>query len=618
MYVLGTAGHVDHGKSVLVHALTGIDPDRLREEKEREMTIDLGFAWLKLPSGREISIVDVPGHERFIKNMLAGVGGIDLALLVVAADEGIMPQTREHLAILHLLHVERGIVAITKRDLVDEEWLELVSMEVGDLIQGTTLAQAPILPVSAVNGEGLGELVSTIDSLLDTTPPKNDIGRPRLPIDRAFTVAGFGVVVTGTLIDGHLSLGQEVEILPQGVKSRIRGLETHKRKIEIALPSSRVAANLAGIATGELERGDVVTNPGWFVPTKAVDARLCLLPHLSRPLTHNTTITFYTGATEVEAKVRLLEKEKLEPEEASWAQFIFPHPIAVAKGDLFIIRSPRDTLGGGEIVDPHARRHRRFHAATINSLAAREKGTPEEILLATLEAKEPSELRALLAYSNLSSDEASRAIQTLASQKKVIVLGDKGSRSLLFSASGWKKLEEKVKETVQYYHRQFPLRRGMPKEELRGKLKLQAPSFAAILRHLLQDGALVEEGVTVCLPFHQVQLTKEQQAQVDAYLSSLNQDPYSSPSEFLPSPELLDLLIEQRQIVKVSDNIIFAASAYDEMVQRIIGCIKLHGKITVGEVRNLFQTSRKYAVALMEHLDERKITRRIGDERVLR
>jgi selenocysteine-specific elongation factor len=235
-----------------------------------------------------------------------------------------------------------------------------------------------------------------------------------------------------------------------------------------------------------------------------------------------------------------------------------------------------------------------------------------------LEAKEPLELRALLAYSSLSSDEANEAIQALASQKKVTVLGDKGPHSLLFSASGWKKLEEKVKETVQYYHRQFPLRRGMPKEELRGKLKLSAPSFAGILRQLLQDGALVEEGVAARLPSHQIQLTKEQQAQVDAYLSSLTRNPYSPPSELLPPPELLDLLIEQRQIVKVSDNIIFAASAYDEMVQRIIDRIKLQGKITVGEVRNLFQTSRKYAVALMEHLDERKITRRIGDERVLR
>ena len=264
MFVLGTAGHVDHGKSTLIHALTGIDPDRLREEKEREMTIDLGFAWLKLPSGREVSIVDVPGHERFIKNMLAGVGGIDLALLVIAADEGVMPQTREHLAILDLLRVERGIVVITKRDLVDEELLELVMMEAKDTIQGTTLAQAPVVAVSAIAGEGLSDLVATIDHLLDATPPKRDIGRPRLPIDRVFTISGFGTVVTGTLIDGQLSVGQEVEIVPHRLKSRLRGLQTHKTKVETAAPGSRVAANLSGVATTQLERGDVLTS-SWLV-----------------------------------------------------------------------------------------------------------------------------------------------------------------------------------------------------------------------------------------------------------------------------------------------------------------------------------------------------------------
>jgi len=280
MFVLGTAGHIDHGKSVLVHALTGIDPDRLLEEKERGMTIDLGFAWLELPGGQEVGIVDVPGHERFVKNMLAGVGGIDLALLVVAANEGVMPQTKEHLAIVDLLGIQRGIVAITKKDLVDDEWLSLVKMEIEELIAPTTLSQAPIIAVSAITGEGLPDLLSTIDKLLSTIEPKKDMGRPRLPIDRVFTIAGAGTIVTGTLIDGSLTVGQEVEIVPTGFKSRLRGLQTHKASIETATAGSRVAANLVGVATSQLQRGDVLTSPGWLAPTIMLSSKLRLLPYL--------------------------------------------------------------------------------------------------------------------------------------------------------------------------------------------------------------------------------------------------------------------------------------------------------------------------------------------------
>jgi len=618
MFVLGTAGHVDHGKSVLVHALTGIDPDRLPEEKEREMTIDLGFAWLKLPSGREVSIVDVPGHERFIKNMLAGVGGIDLALLVIAADEGVMPQTREHLAILDLLRLERGVVVITKKDLVDEEWLELILMEAKDIIKGTTLAQAPVMAVSAITGEGLPDLVTTIDHLLDSAPPKRDIGRPRLPIDRVFTIAGFGTVVTGTLIDGQLSVGQEVEIVPPHLKARLRGLQTHKRKLGVALPGSRVAANLSGIATTELKRGDVLTNPDWLRPTTAVDVKIQLLPSLAHPLRHNTAITFHSNAVEVAGRARLLDKEKLEPGKNGWAQLALAHPVAVVRGDLFIIRSPKETLGGGEIVDAYPRRHRRFQPITIKDLMAREKGTPEEILLAILEAKEPLEMGELLTRSNLSLPEAKEAVKSLASRSQLIMLDDKGPHTLLFSAKGWGRLIDRLKQVAEDYHRRFPLRRGIPKEELRSKLKIPAHSFPSALQQLVQKGILVEEGKMVRLPSHYARLNKEQEAAVDTFLKSLAQNPYSPPTAIEIDPELLDFLAEQGQVVKVAEHIAFAASAYDEMVKRITSYIESKGKITVAEVRDLFQTSRKYALALMEYLDEQRITRRVGDERVLR
>ena len=613
--VLGTAGHVDHGKSVLVEALTGIDPDRLKEEKERGLTIDLGFAWLKLPSGREVGIVDVPGHEHFIKNMLAGVGGIDVALLVVAADEGVMPQTREHLAILDLLQVDRGIAIITKKDLVDEELLELVTLEVSEVLAGTTLAQAPIVTVSALTGEGLPELVSTIDQVLDSATPKKDIDRPRLPIDRVFTMAGFGTVVTGTLVDGSLSRGQEVEILPAGVRARIRGLQSHKRKIDIVSPGNRVAANLSGIATSKLKRGDVVTTPGWLIPARAFDVKLHLLSSTPRPLPHNATVTFHHGATETLGKVRLLERDKIEPGETTWAQFLLAQPIAAVKDDRFIIRSPQETLGGGLIVGPRAKRHRRFRPDIIEGLATREGGTTEQVVLTIIQEEEPLELEKLLALSNLPRVGAEEAIKSLAAQKKVVVLGD---MKLLFSAQGWEKRAREATQAVHRYHQQFPLRHGPPKEELRGKLKIPAKFFPYALEQLIQEGSLVEAGPTVHLPDHKPQPTPEQRAEVDAFLERLAQNPYLPTLNPLPEPDLLNLLIEKRKVIKVSDDVIFLASAYDKMGDEIVAHIRSQGKVTVAEVRDLFHTSRKYALALMEHLDRQKITRRIGDERVLR
>jgi len=313
MSCIGTAGHIDHGKSTLVKALTGIDPDRLAEEKERGMTIDLGFAWLRLQNGREVSIVDVPGHEGFIKNMLAGVGGIDAAVLVIAADEGVMPQTREHLAILDLLHVQRGVVALTKVDLVDEEWLELVREEIAEQLKPTTLAAAEIIPVSAYTGQGLPALVAQLERILDESQERQDIARPRLPIDRVFTMTGFGTVVTGTLLDGTFKTGQEVEVLPQRLKTRIRSVQTHRHQVEIAIPGSRVAINLANVARTELERGNVVALHGQLQSTMLIDARIQLLADAARPFGHNTLVDFYSGSQEVPARVRLLDVEELKP-----------------------------------------------------------------------------------------------------------------------------------------------------------------------------------------------------------------------------------------------------------------------------------------------------------------
>ncbi|MDY6912132.1 MAG: selenocysteine-specific translation elongation factor [Chloroflexota bacterium] len=618
MYVLGTAGHVDHGKSTLVQALTGIDPDRLAEEKERGLTIDLGFAWLKLPSGREVSVVDVPGHERFIKNMLAGVGGIDLALLVIAADEGVMPQTREHLSIIDLLNVNKGIVVITKKDIVDDEMLELVTMDAEEVLHGTALEGSPLIVTSATTGEGLDDLLIAIDTMLESTAPRRDISKPRLSIDRVFTMKGFGTVVTGTLLDGTLSVGQQVEILPLGQRVNIRGLQMHKLKVDTASPGNRVAVNLSGISVEELQRGLVITTPGWLLPTRFADVRLRAVSDLTQPISHNKAITFHTGASEVTGKLRLLDKEKLNRGESGWAQLVLTHPVAVTRGDLFIIRSSTRTIGGGTIVDTRARKHRRFQNKVIESLMAREKGSPEDILAATLEANEPAEFEAILSQCSLSPDESKKAIETLISENRVVRLGSPGPRALLFSISGWNRLVNEVQKTTKTYHAQFPLRLGMPKEELRSRLKIPSQHFSSTLRRLVESGAIVEEGALARHPTHQVTFSEKQQIEVDAFLKALADNPFSPTVASVPDTELLNTLIDNQRVIKMSDSVIFTAWAYDEMVKRIVDHLKSNGKITVAEVRDMFQTSRKYALAVMEHLDEQKVTRRIGDERVLR
>lgn len=617
MYVLGTAGHIDHGKSVLVRALTGIDPDRLPEEKKRGMTIELGFAWLRLPSGREVSIVDVPGHERFVKNMLAGVGGIDMALLVIAADEGVMPQTREHLAILDLLNVKNGIVVITKKDLVDDEGLGLATMEAEEVIRGTSLAEAPIVTVSGVTREGLPELVTAVDRLLDLTLQRRDIGRPRLPIDRVFTARGFGTVVTGTLIDGELRVGEEVEVLPPGLEAHVRGIEIHKAKTDLAVPGNRVAVNLGSIRTQELERGMVITTPGWLRTTRLLDVKVRAVSDLASPITHNMSVAFYTGASEVAGKIRLLDRETIPAGEGGWAQIGLALPVAATKGDLFVVRSSRGTMGGGKIVDARPRRHRRFQAAVIDGLQAGE-GSIEDAVLAVLEARGMSELRELALQCDISEGEAGKLLEDLAAAGQAVLIGGSEGHRVFLSCSRWKGLVGETTRLLRDYHSLFPLRRGMPREEFRSRLKSQPRHLEGIVRKLVNDGNLADEGAALRLPSHSVRLAPVQQSAVDAFLRTLIESPYCPPTDSPLDPELLSLLLEENKVVKVSEGIVFSVSAYQEMVKRIIEHTRSQGTITVAEVRDLFGTSRKYAKALMEHLDAQRITRRVGDERVLR
>ena len=620
MYVIGTAGHVDHGKSTLVEALTGIDPDRLREEKERGMTIDLGFAWLQLPSGNETSIVDVPGHERFVNNMLAGVGGIDLALLVVAADESVMPQTREHLAILDLLRVERGLVAVTKRDLVDDDWLELVIADVEETLEGTALEGAAIYPVSAMTGEGLPELIGAIDAMLDDTPPKRDVGRPRLPIDRAFTISGFGTVVTGTLIDGKIQTGQDAALVVAGKSTRIRGLQTHKKGQTEAQPGTRVAANIIGVSQDEVIRGEVLTTEGWLRPTDAMDVRLRVIPDAPHALRHNMYITVHTGSSEVVGRLRLLERDTLEPGETGWAQVKLDAPLAVVKGDYYVIRSNRTTLGGGNIVETHARRHRRRHAPTIERLAAMELGSTQDVLLKTIETSEPSEFGELVNRANMDAGTVKAELEAMAADGLVVPLGSSniGMGSFAFTAGGWNGVVERAQQSLEAYYRQFPLRRGAPKEELRSRLGMTAQVFNLAFARLQEQAVVEEDGALARLPGYEPTLSETQNKQVDAYIRTLESEPFSPPTDAPLDDEVLNLLDEQGKVVRVSDTVIYSADAYAQMVDIVSEYIRQNGEISVANVRDVLGTSRKYALALMDYMDHKRITRRVGDARVLR
>jgi selenocysteine-specific elongation factor len=629
MYVIGTAGHVDHGKSTLVEALTGIDPDRLAEEKAREMTIDLGFAWLTLQAadgraGEEVGVIDVPGHRDFIENMLAGIGGIDLALLVVAADEGVMPQTREHLAILDLLEVRGGVVALTKVDLIDDpDWLELVNMDVQEVLAGTVLAEAPILPVSARTGQGMPALREALLAGLLAAPPRADVGRPRLWVDRVFTLSGFGTVVTGTLSDGCLRIGDSVEIQPQGLRARIRGLQTHKTKREIARPGSRVAINLSGLDRSDVRRGDVIAGPGVAPPTILLDAAYRHLPDVGIPLKHNESVKLFVGATEVMARTRLLGARRLEPGAEGWLQLALAAPVAAVRGDRFILRrpSPGTTLGGGRILDPHpGRRHRRFRPEVITRLQTLRQGTPAELLLQAVQRLEPVSLEKILQQAGVEREAAAAAWDELLSQEQVVLL-----EQFALSHGGWQRLLERISTNLSDYHRQNPLRSGMPREELRSRIKLPPPAFQALVSQAAGAGLLVERGAFVHAPGHALRFDRHQQAAVDPLLSQMARAGINSPSvkevKAAVGDDVFAALIELELLVQIADDVVYRRQEYDRVTRQIEAFLtdreQSQGRINVAQVRDMFATSRKYAIALLEHLDTIKVTRRVGDDREL-
>ncbi len=621
-YVIGTAGHVDHGKSTLVHALTGIDPDRLAEEKAREMTIDLGFAWFDLPDGQSVGVVDVPGHRDFIENMLAGIGGIDLALFVVAADEGAMPQTNEHLAILDLLDIPRAVVALTKIDRVtDPDWIDLVTLDLTEMFVGTVLESAPIVPVSAHTGAGMSDLVDALQAALEGGLERPDRGQPRLPVDRVFTMSGFGTVVTGTLSDGSFAVGDEIEIAPSGMRARIRGLQTHRESVLRASPGSRVAINLSGISLDDIHRGNVVASPGLLQGTNLVDAEFHYLSDTERTLKHNTEVKFFSGAIETVAQIRLIGSAELTPGESAWIQLRLASPAALHQGDRFILRypSPGATAGGGRVLDAHPlRRWRRFKPDVLLRFETLAAGTSEDIILQILESQVALRLEQLASATALPIKEVGSIAQTLLDSGAAISISGKW----FLAAASWNRVIQRMIDELTSYHTAQPLRQGMPREALRSRMGIEGTLFNSLVSKAAESGIIAETNTIIHLADHVVQFTNTQQSAVDKLMKQIRANPASPPNPkemaSLIGEDVLQTLLDNGELVYLNSDVIMDISTLTAWQAAVESHIANHDAITVAEARDLFSTSRKYALGLLEYMDSKAVTRRVGDQRVLR
>jgi selenocysteine-specific elongation factor len=627
--VVGTAGHIDHGKTSLVKALTGIDTDRLPEEKARGITIDLGFAFLEEPDGLTIEIVDVPGHERFVKNMLAGVGGIDLAMLVIAADEGVMPQTREHLAICSLLHIRTGLVVLTKTDLVEADWLELVRDDVAGLVRGTFLERAPVVAVSARTGTGLPELRTTLRALAATVPPRGTEQLARLPIDRVFTVKGFGTVVTGTLAAGALAVEDRVEVFPRGLVAKVRGLQTHGRPVERALAGQRTAVNLQGLERAAVERGDVVGHAGTLLATTLVDATLELLKDAPRPLESRDRVRFHAGTSEIMARVLLLDTDELPPGDRAFARFRLEAPLVALPGDRFVVRSysPIVTIGGGTLLDVDPGRMRLKRPARLAHLRTLESGTPEEVLDEHVRHAGAGGVRlnALAARLPFGAVRARELLDKLVAAGRVIVV----DRDWFVHADAVARLRALIAGALEAFHRAQPLRGGMSREELRGRAGgADERVFAHVLAALDAGGVVRVERDKVRLGSHELRLSAEQQAALDRLEREFREAEASPPSaaEALSRAglkgdeehELFQLLVESRRLVRVKDALFFHAEALDAIQAKLVALLRERKEIGPGDIKDLLGISRKYAIPLLEFFDSRRVTTRVGERRVLR
>lgn len=622
--VLGTAGHVDHGKTTLIKALTGIDPDRLKEEKEREMTIDLGFAYLDLPNGTRIGIVDVPGHERFVRNMVAGAQGVDLVALVIAADEGVMPQTREHLYICQLLGIKKGFVVLNKIDLVEKELLELVKEEITELLKGTFLEGAPIVEVSSVTKEGFETLFSVIEKMVQEVQEKPKDGLFRLPVDRAFSIRGFGTVVTGTVIAGEVTIGDEVEILPSGSKGRVRGIQVHKEKVERAFAGQRAALNLLGVEKESVERGDVVIQTGTFNTTQVLDVQLEMLPK-APVLKNGMTLNLHIGTSHVTATILIIGQDKIGPGEKGLAQLRLNRPIVAAPFDRFILRGSGNiqTWGGGIVIDAHPLHHKRFDPHVIEELSQLKTMSPEKLILYQLK-KNPvkgMDIKGIMACTGFNKSIVLELIESLTKKGTLMSL-----EGYCFLSETFNELKERILETLSSFHNHNPLRAGIPKEELRKKIgSPKAPLFEKLLEELIKEGKIEREGEIYKLKGYRpsvdpgyLMAIEETFLRAGLTPPTLKEFTQSFNLNLSEAKELLNILVSEGKLVKVKEDLYFHHKPLEQLKQKLVKFLELHKKITLQEFKNLASVSRKYLVPLAEYFDSIKLTIRVGDERILR
>ena len=632
--VMGTAGHVDHGKTALIKRLTGIDTDRLKEEKERGITIELGFASLLLPGGQRVGIVDVPGHERFVKNMVAGAAGIDLVMMVIAADEGVMPQTREHLQICSLLGIGKGVVVITKSDLVDNDWLMLVREDVRAFLQGTFLEEAPIVPVSSVTGEGIPELMAAVESTVSEVSESPEIGILRLPVDRVFTMKGFGTVVTGTLISGSVTAGEEIEILPVGIRAKVRGIQVHNVMVRTAVAGQRTAVNLQGVDKDDIERGSVMANPGKLKKSNRLD---CLYSHLGssvRKMKNRTIVRFHVGTSEIMARLILFGREDLRPKEHGFAQFLLDTPVTSVAGDRFVVRSysPVTTIGGGVIVDPLPAKHKRTSSDLLEELELLSGEDQRKRIEVIIKRAGIGGITTdtLVVRIGINKNRLLELLENMISEGKAILI-DRDEMQVL-SPVVFDHFKAWIVEVLGDYHKQHPFQEALAREELRTTqgvgCNVEPKIFSIALNDLERQGKVIVDKDMIRLTDHQVTLDGPmgnlREKLTEVYLNGKMTPPtVREVDAMFPDRKkevaiLEKMMLQEGELIKISGELNFHRDVLSKLREDYRKMLMEKGEATPSSFRDLTGLSRKFIIPLMEYFDMVKLTMRVGDKRILR
>lgn len=627
-YIIGTAGHIDHGKTTLIKALSGTDTDRLSEEKKRGISIDLGFTDLHLNDKYTLGIVDVPGHEKFIKNMLAGAGGVDIALLVIAADEGVMPQTREHLDILSLLNVKKGIIVLTKTDLVESEWVELMKEEIKDKLSDTFFSDSPIISVSAVKDKGLDKLRNELINIIDNLEEKEITGNIYYPIDRVFTIKGHGTIVTGTLVSGKIDVDDNLMIYPSHKEVRVRSLEVHNKDAATAYPGQRVGINLAGVDKEELNRGDVLATPESLMNTNYLDGRLKVLKNAPLIVEHGDRIRFHIGAKEVIGRVYLLDKEELLPGESGLVQYRLEEEVVARYNENYVIRrySPMTTIGGGNILDTHPHQRKRFKEEVIEELKNKERLEDKDRIeyITKLNKIEAVKYDYLIKKTSIRKDKIIDYLKQLKEENKVKDFA-KGTEKTWIHIENYNAVKNEIVDTLNKFHKNNRLKTGLSKEELRTKLSIQFDNkeYNQLLNDLENAEKIEIIGSNIKVYNHQVVLNEKERKIKEDIINKFEENKFMPPNiedifeKNSKEEEVFNYLIEEGIILPVKEDIFFLTSAVDEAKKILIKYLKENETITLAQFRDLLDSSRKYTLALLEYFDSNKITKRVGEERTL-